>query len=287
MRFFGIAILVVLLFFAVSFVLKKKFKSSLAENSELTSLSEARESDIDKDGLLDWEESLWDMDPLNPDTDGDGILDGQEVFQQREGLKDDVDIYEDVDDEDLSNTALLARQLLTIAKTIQSNPELSKQDISDITSEFLGQIDTQFTPPYDRSDLTVDYVVSPQEYYNSMKKTLSGLGGGEQPELVILERAIEQNSSRYLKRYNPIIKDYESVGGLIKNIPVPMMASDAHLSLMNSSEYLAFSLKNLQQYFDDPVVSMSGIVGFLKAEEDFIEAIENLNQYFQSNDIIF
>lgn len=41
------------------------------------------ESDIDKDGLFDYEEPLYGTDPLNPDTDGDGFLDGEEIASSR------------------------------------------------------------------------------------------------------------------------------------------------------------------------------------------------------------
>lgn len=43
-------------------------------------------SDIDKDGLLDYEEVIYGTDPLNPDTDGDGFLDGEEIASKRNPL---------------------------------------------------------------------------------------------------------------------------------------------------------------------------------------------------------
>ena len=42
--------------------------------------------DTDGDGLLDWEESLWDTDPNNKDTNGDGVSDSVEIAKIK-GLK--------------------------------------------------------------------------------------------------------------------------------------------------------------------------------------------------------
>lgn len=45
-----------------------------------------RENDRDNDGLLDWEEALWQTNPDNSDTDGDGTIDGVEVERDRNPL---------------------------------------------------------------------------------------------------------------------------------------------------------------------------------------------------------
>jgi len=58
-----------------------------SQNSQATSLekivqeinNQASINDQDHDGLADWEESLYQSNPTNPDTDGDGYLDGEEV----------------------------------------------------------------------------------------------------------------------------------------------------------------------------------------------------------------
>lgn len=43
--------------------------------------------DSDKDGLQDWEETIYGTGPENPDTDGDGTQDGEEIRAQRNPLK--------------------------------------------------------------------------------------------------------------------------------------------------------------------------------------------------------
>ena len=41
------------------------------------------EKDTDGDGLMDWEESLWNTDINKSDTDGDGTNDNDEIIQKR------------------------------------------------------------------------------------------------------------------------------------------------------------------------------------------------------------
>ena len=54
--------------------------------SQLASLA-ATQIDSDKDGLTDWEESIYGTDSKKSDSDGDGYLDGEEVVSSRDPLK--------------------------------------------------------------------------------------------------------------------------------------------------------------------------------------------------------
>lgn len=47
----------------------------------------ATQIDSDKDGLTDWEESIYGTNPQKSDSDGDGYLDGEEVASSRDPLK--------------------------------------------------------------------------------------------------------------------------------------------------------------------------------------------------------
>jgi hypothetical protein len=68
--------------------------------------------DHDKDGLPDWEESLWGMDPNKSDTDGNGVLDGAEVAPKRNGLIQKAQTASAEDGLSLNTTELFLRELL-------------------------------------------------------------------------------------------------------------------------------------------------------------------------------
>ncbi len=55
------------------------FASSLNINNLVSKISFAVNTDYDKDGLINTDESYWNTDPNNPDTDSDGFKDGEEV----------------------------------------------------------------------------------------------------------------------------------------------------------------------------------------------------------------
>lgn len=58
----------------------KSSKNNLAGQISISQLATANIMDSDKDGLSDWEESIYNTDPHNPDSDGDNYLDGEEIL---------------------------------------------------------------------------------------------------------------------------------------------------------------------------------------------------------------
>mgnify|MGYP001567058144 FL=1 len=59
---------------------KKEIPTKIvSEVKVVRSPAEILDIDSDDDGLKDWEETLWKLDPNNPDTDKNGVSDAEEV----------------------------------------------------------------------------------------------------------------------------------------------------------------------------------------------------------------
>ncbi len=96
-----IAVLILLLFGVGAYLTRERGSENTtppeSSPSTETSTTDARSAkngvlpsalnDTDRDGLKDFEETLWKTDPANPDTDGDGSTDGEEVQNDRNPLK--------------------------------------------------------------------------------------------------------------------------------------------------------------------------------------------------------
>lgn len=77
---FIILVLVYLIY--QNFIVVKKyqeFEKVSKEVEKIKTYREKKETDLDNDGLFDWQEVLYKTDPENPDTDNDGVSDGDEV----------------------------------------------------------------------------------------------------------------------------------------------------------------------------------------------------------------
>jgi hypothetical protein len=271
-------------YFAGSYFLTNPSFSREAEEFNIASYTETKEGDQDNDGLLDWEESLWKMDPLNPDTDGNGILDGQEVFAARENLKDQVEIYEETGPQ--TNTSLIAKQLLTVASTIQSDPNLSQADLQGIMGSYLADVGGDYVDLYSSTDIIINRAQEPGLYYSDLEKALTEESGEIGSDLATVERAIEANTERYLRRLSSNNKIYQGMIEDMKKIDVPAQTSKSHLGMMNSLNKIILANKDLSQYFSDPVLAMRGVVGYLKAEEEFYFHTTELQKYFISSGIL-
>ena len=85
--FFGF-LAVIALFSVYSFLNSFSPSSSVTKTANIlkNSMSFEVDSDADKDGLTNRDESYWNTDFQNPDSDGDGYLDGEEVASGHDPL---------------------------------------------------------------------------------------------------------------------------------------------------------------------------------------------------------
>lgn len=105
----------------------------------------ATQIDSDKDGLTDWEESIYGTSPQKSDSDNDGYLDGEEVASSRDPLKkgpDDLIVQnKTTDTEEITATRKFAElavaNYLTAFQT-KSPAELKPEEMDKILRDSLG-----------------------------------------------------------------------------------------------------------------------------------------------------
>lgn len=243
--------------------------------------------DSDNDGLSDWEEPLWALDPSNPDTDGDGVLDKQEVEIRRKDIKSQLGSIEGLS-EPKTETEKLARQLLTVALNIQQQAgvDVNPQDLQEVAAGFAEVLNPEVVNLYAYQDLRVSSTKTPQEYFNDMHAILGNVDFRKDEELVIFERAISTNRKNNLAELEDLVALYASVPEKIKKVEVPQDIAQTHLDYMNALTQMAVSLFSLAQYFEDPIISVRGIQEYSIAEDNLLRSSENLTNYINKNGIV-
>jgi len=275
---------------AVAFFLFRIFASKTEITQEVKTIATRRfieDLDSDNDGLQDWEEPLWALDPNNPDTDGDGILDKQEVEQRRKDIKNELDSIDGLSEPE-TETDRLARQLLTVALNIQqqTGSTVNPQDIQEIAAGFAEVLDPEVVNLYSYQDIVVSDTKTAQQYFNEMNAILGNVDFQKDQELVIFERAISTNRKSKLSELEEIISLYASVPEKIKKIEVPTEVALIHLDYMNALTQMAVSLFSLSQYFEDPIIAVRGIKEYGIAEENLLQSSEKLTSYLQKSGIV-
>lgn len=273
----------------VVFFLFRIFGSKTEVNQDIIALATRQiieETDTDNDGLRDWEEALWALDPADPDTDDDGILDGQEVEKRKKEIAEGNQNLAK-SDEQQTETDRFARQILTLALNLdRTGVDVTEEELTKIVSGFVEGVNPEVLEVYSASDITISPDQTAQGYYNQMSVLIGDVGKDQEYELSIFERAVSSNKKKVLKELEPIIVEYSSVYGKVKDVPVPVAVASDHLDFLNATTQMAVALFSLSQYFDDPIISVRGIREYQIAENNLQQSSERITKYLQKNGIV-
>lgn len=266
-------------------------------------IAEIDKDDTDGDSLADWEETLWQTDPKNPDTDGDGTKDNDEIKQNRNPLKkapgDSLVSEEKKDTETPKQKAtpldFLSQDLLKKYLSLkQTGQTLSSEDAAQIADSISKSIDT--IPGIEKND----YIYSDIETYQTeTADTVRGYGNvigkifvqffpkeyGQ--EAVILERALKNQDKNGAV---VLLRVAEAYGNVQKNMlsqTIPQSAVSAHISLLNAITHHKEVVIGLQKAFDDPILALQALKEWKDSATEIKNALEDLSFYFEDKNIVF
>jgi hypothetical protein len=268
------------LFLAVLFLIKIGFvfknpidsllnkKSGLAYDSTMT-LQDAANKDTDGDGIPDWEESLYGLDPNKKETTP-GVPDNvaiQKLIAQNQTEQGFLN-NPSQDNTNLTKTDKFSQDLMATITTLNQNGGLDQNATDTLSSSLADEIKN--SPPR-KVFLISDLKIAKNDTYNTVKTyadTLAILFQKNPTKETILDvlqkfSADENNvDPSVLQELNPNIKQINSfIDGMAK-LSVPPSLAELHLNVLNGYEKIVENLNDIQLYDTDPVVALGGITKY-------------------------
>lgn len=258
--------------------------------------------DTDKDGLKDWEETLWGTDPLNNDTDGDGTDDGSEVDQDRnpamEGPDDTIDLSKDIptqnqEDVELTATEKVAAIFFKEYVTLRQSGGLNDPAAQ---AELLQKIVAQFNevakaPQHTLNDILVGPLSgteSARSYGNLVAVAIEQNPlPGNTPALNLLLSALEQDDPKQLEVLAVYEKAYRGIEDSLLQIVVSTEAAPLHLALVNQFTALRWQVESMQQAFEDPVVMMHAVNPHVESSRALLDTLGRLQSYLKLHHVTY
>jgi hypothetical protein len=225
--------------------------------------------DSDGDGLPDWREALWQLDPNNPDTDGNGVLDGDQVRLATEKLEGSASTLEQ------TTTDLLARDIYTAVTVLQQSGQLDDQTSERLTTEIATAIsDAVPVPVYDISDITIisDTETSRVAYQQRLATLLSQFSADD--FAVVLETALVTNPDD-VDPVKPaaVITKYQAIRTGMLDMNVPSGLAGSHIEMLNTMSRLVENMRGIVQANEDPLVGLASVTQLESTIDQFIAII--------------
>jgi len=236
--------------------------------------------DSNVNGIPDWEESLWGLDPYENGPENKAF-----ILAKRESLAKDtsVPVLTDEGINSKENEAL-SKEFFAVIMSLQQTGNLN-EDTMNAVSKAVGQkiVAEPIADIYTKEMLTIkddedfgnlDYF---SKYINlNVEYAKKNMGD----ELFFIETAINNNDKTALKLVVNIANTYRDYSKDLMNIAVPSDLASTHLSLANNYEKVAQSIYSLTKLFDEPIEGMKGIVNYNKYSEALVLDIGSLSDKF-------
>lgn len=258
-------------------VVKNIFNKQSSLPVSKTPVSTAQtETDSDNDGIPDWQEALFSLDPSDADTNNDGTPDS--VPSDLQALAENPNIVTSQDK--------LILQILAELNKSGGIDNLSAAQVNEkVQTEILKtaeNVESAFTS-YNQSDLTLsDNSVESIKAYRTTATSIRSIIPGSEIVRKIYSYISPNDTPTYPSVYIGTLET--NVTKLLKT-PVPRMLSDDHLKLINSAARLSGFITKLstdKSFYEntDPYIKTLIIQKNLNA---MAKAIDNITLYYSLN----
>lgn len=240
--------------------------------------------DDDEDGVPNWEEILWGLDPQKPDTDGDGVTDGEYVDRKKmDQLREDLGIQNV--SSGLSESEELGRSLYTALLAIeQSGATLDAETGEQISDNIVNYIESIPVGGelFLREDLNLvpNTKESTYAYRDRMQQLFTQYP--IQPEDVELIAYAVENPAAYETRLNRLSNQYISLVAELSTMEVPFAIAGRHTELLNSVNHLSGTFMILNEEQPDEIVLLSAVAQMQEILADAAESVTYMEMFFET-----
>lgn len=247
----GVAILIVVLIFIV----QTSWFTSLFKKTKtptVATVGEAIIKDSNGNGIPDWEESLWGLDPTVLYT---GEMSNREIIENR---KKALGISGNAEEGPINESETIARQLFSVAMSLGAEGA-SLEEIGQIGAA-IGDDAPVYTVPkkYNYTDIkTAPTSVQSIQNYETAKKTIANKYQNDNSADIIISIIDYGDFSRIeeLKEYSQM---YKTIAEELRNTAVPVAFAQSHLDIMNAFNGMGEAFTYIAQSSDNMIIGMSG-----------------------------
>lgn len=278
LKIFGGILLLVVLIALIGAIANKKIRYTQNRNSagQVVVVSDAIEKDTDGDGLRDWEETLWGLDPNNPDTDGDGETDGEKIRKIQETLLANQD-----SEANKTYTDSVAKEIVTLVATLNAQTGFENKDETILVDELSNFL--KASPQ--KKIYTIEDIQAGNSKPEDIKKYKDTLGAiiakyqFTTEEMVYFKNFEQQSDEHDAAMYIGISKKAENTVKAIEKITVPKTLIVKHLTVLNGFEKMKEIADNINMYETDPLIAL---VAGVEAEPITIKIATTLQEIIES-----
>lgn len=269
--------IIVALFFGIRAIITYFHnKKELAKIPSKILVKDLVQVDTNKNGIPDWEESLWGLDPTKDGPENKAV-----IMSKRDELSKVNDSNTILGNEPSKDVENLSKEFFATIVSLQETGNLDDAAMKSISSAVGDKIiSTPINDVYTASMVIVRATTDKNitDYYNAFKKLTDKYADKDiGNELIFISQGVKNNDPQALSVVKDIASSYRSFGRELIKIPSPSSISDYNLKLANDYEKVAQSIEGLTVLLNDPIIGMKSLINYKKYNDELVSNIQNIS----------
>lgn len=231
--------------------------------------------DSNGNGIPDWEEILWGLDPTILYTNGKS---NAEIIKEKKAA---LGVTDPITGTPTNETDAIAQKLFSITTALSQNDTVDDKTLQSIANQLGSSVNvSSISNKYSLKDIhTVPTTAKTlTAYYNSVSTIVGKTAPGEQDVPVIVQAA-ETGDYSQLSLLIPTGITYTALAKQLSGIPVPIGVAQYHLDIINGFAGMATSFTYLQQMQDNSTQALVGVALYKVYSARGAAAFANLHIY--------
>ena len=277
-----IAIIVGVILIGGGFLLTRKHSKKIAlvakQQEALTStITEINNKDSNGNGIADWEEALY---GLNPEKDG---AKNKVIIDEKRKELEQTEVLQSTPA--LNETEKFSREFFATIMALQQAGTLTPEAIAGLATSLSNSIAGASKNAYKTTYTSLNVKTVPANA-TSRTKYLTALGdilkkykaqdiGVEMQSIAI---ALAENDPRPLLALPDIATSYTNLAKALIALPVPTSLSGTHLILITNADIIAKTLPDIKQILANPLLALPALAEYSKQSALFTKTLVALTE---------
>jgi hypothetical protein len=278
----GIAIgLIVIVLLAQSSWVRNLFHKKAAPKDAVV-VGDLIARDSNGNGVPDWEEKLWGLDPTVLYTDGKSNL---EIIKEKKAA---AGIKEGDDNEQLTQTDEIARSLFSLSTAVGDSDEADSGAIQSAAANLGASVEIHTVyEHFTYKDLkTVKTTAQSLRAYQAQLAAVLKDYDADTADINIVVEALQTGDFSNVSKLTASAVTNRSFAVRVSKLSVPVALAAYQLDIMNGFYGVADSFTYLTQIEDNTIEALSGIVAYRKYDLELESALTDMHTYLERYGII-
>lgn len=235
--------------------------------------------DSNNNGIADWEEQLWGLDPTKLTTNG--VANKTIIEQRRAQLQAEQT-------GDLNETERLARELFSVTTALTQAGLTSENGIGLVGQEIGKNVpEPTITPHYAKTALKTVTTTekSLRTYKTALERSLRNYTA-TLPEIELIAQSLENGNGDQLDALTKTVSFYRSLTSELLSAPVPISVAQYHLDLVNGTYGLAEAFEKMKELDSNGVKALVGLAEYRHFSAQLDTAAQSLTTFLSEYDIL-